>query len=66
VVNAIREIVIVKFQSAKPIESPAYDLGLTENEVRPAELRRQLSDLQMLERSGMTVSVLQNLRENVG
>jgi hypothetical protein len=31
-----------------------------------AELRRQLSDLQMLERSGMTVSVLQKLRENAG
>jgi predicted pyridoxine 5'-phosphate oxidase superfamily flavin-nucleotide-binding protein len=34
VVNPIREIVIVKVQSAGPIDSPAYDLGLTEEEVR--------------------------------
>jgi predicted pyridoxine 5'-phosphate oxidase superfamily flavin-nucleotide-binding protein len=34
VVNAIREIVLVKVQSAKPIDSPAYDLGLNEDEVR--------------------------------
>jgi predicted pyridoxine 5'-phosphate oxidase superfamily flavin-nucleotide-binding protein len=34
VANAIREIVIVKVQSARPIDSPAYDLGLTEDEVR--------------------------------
>ena len=34
VANAIREIVIVHVQSAGPIDSPAYDLGLTEDEVR--------------------------------
>ena len=32
--NAIREIVVVRVQTALPIDSPAYDLGLTENEVR--------------------------------
>jgi len=32
--NPIREIVLVKVQTAKPIDSPAYDLGLTEDEVR--------------------------------
>ena len=34
VTSAIREVVIVRVQSAKPIDSPAYDLGLTEDEVR--------------------------------
>jgi predicted pyridoxine 5'-phosphate oxidase superfamily flavin-nucleotide-binding protein len=34
VANPIREIVIVQIQSARPIDSPAYDLGLTEDEVR--------------------------------
>jgi predicted pyridoxine 5'-phosphate oxidase superfamily flavin-nucleotide-binding protein len=33
-VSAIREIVMVRVQSAQPIDSPAYDLGLTEDEVR--------------------------------
>ena len=33
-VSAIREVVIVCVQSAQPIDSPAYDLGLTEDEVR--------------------------------
>lgn len=32
--NAIREIVLIKVHSAKPLDSPAYDLGLTEDEVR--------------------------------
>jgi len=32
--SAIREIVMVRVQSAQPIDSPAYDLGLTEDEVR--------------------------------
>ena len=31
---AIREIVIIQIQTAQPIDSPAYDLGLTEEEVR--------------------------------
>ena len=34
VASAIREVVIVRVQSAKRIDSPAYDLGLTEDEVR--------------------------------
>ena len=33
-VNAIREVVLVRVRSAKPINSPAYDLGLTEDQVR--------------------------------
>ena len=34
VASAIREVVMVRVQSAQPIDSPAYDLGLTEDEVR--------------------------------
>src|SRR5215471_18238829 len=34
VASTIREIVMVRVQSAQPIDSPAYDLGLTEDEVR--------------------------------
>ena len=33
-VSAIREIVLVRVESATPMDSPAYDLGLTEDEVR--------------------------------
>jgi uncharacterized protein len=33
-VNAIREVVMVRVQEAQPIDSPAYDAGLTEDEVR--------------------------------
>ena len=33
-VSAIREVVMVRVQNAQPIDSPAYDLGLTEDEVR--------------------------------
>jgi predicted pyridoxine 5'-phosphate oxidase superfamily flavin-nucleotide-binding protein len=32
--SAIREVVLVRVQSAGPIDSPAYDLGLSEAEVR--------------------------------
>ena len=32
--SVIREIVMVRVESAQPIDSPAYDLGLTEDEVR--------------------------------
>ena len=32
--NAIREIVMIRVQTAQPIDSPAYDLGLTEDQVR--------------------------------
>jgi predicted pyridoxine 5'-phosphate oxidase superfamily flavin-nucleotide-binding protein len=33
-VSVVREVVIVKVEIAQPIDSPAYDLGLTEDEVR--------------------------------
>jgi len=33
-VSAIHEVVMVRVQSARPIESPSYDLGLSEDEVR--------------------------------
>jgi len=33
-VTAIHEVAIVRVQSAQAIDSPAYDLGLTEDEVR--------------------------------
>lgn len=33
-VSAIREVVLVRVHSAQPIDSPAYDFGLTEDEVR--------------------------------
>jgi hypothetical protein len=33
-VRAIREIVLIRVQSAQPIDSPAYDLGATEDEIR--------------------------------
>lgn len=33
-ISAIREIVMVRVQRALPIDSPAYDLGVTEDEVR--------------------------------
>ena len=34
VANAVREVVMVRVQKAQAIDSPAYDLGLTEAEVR--------------------------------
>ena len=34
VASVIREIVMVRVQRAQPIDSPAYDLGLTEAQVR--------------------------------
>ena len=34
VASVIREVVLVRVRSAKPIDSPAYDLGATEDEVR--------------------------------
>ena len=33
-VSAIREVVMVRVHTAQPVDSPAYDLGLTEDEVR--------------------------------
>jgi predicted pyridoxine 5'-phosphate oxidase superfamily flavin-nucleotide-binding protein len=32
--HVIREIVMIRVQTAQPIDSPAYDLGLTEEEIR--------------------------------
>jgi len=32
--SAIREIVMIRVQTAQPIDSPAYDLGFTEDQVR--------------------------------
>jgi uncharacterized protein len=32
--SPIREIVLIRVQTAHPIDSPAYDLGLTEREIR--------------------------------
>jgi uncharacterized protein len=34
VASVIREVVMVRVQRAQPIDSPAYDLGLTEAQVR--------------------------------
>lgn len=50
-VSAIREVVMVRVQSAQPIDSPAYDLGLTEHEVR-ARWERYFQSL----RAGKTIS----------
>jgi predicted pyridoxine 5'-phosphate oxidase superfamily flavin-nucleotide-binding protein len=50
-VSAIREVVIVRVHSAQPIDSPAYDLGLTEDEVR-ARWERYFQSL----RAGKTLS----------
>src|SRR5262245_9072157 len=33
-VQMIREVVLIRVESAHPIDSPAYDLGLTEDDVR--------------------------------
>ena len=48
---AIREIVMIQVQIAQPIDSPAYDLGLTEQEVR----NRMERHFQLL-RAGTTTS----------
>ena len=32
--SVIREVVMIRVQTAQPIDSPAYDLGFTEDEVR--------------------------------
>jgi len=34
VVSMIREIVLIRVHSAQPVDSPAYDLGMTEDQVR--------------------------------
>ena len=48
---AIREIVLIQVQAAHPIDSPAYDLGLTEGEVRD-RMERHFQSL----RAGRTTS----------
>lgn len=48
---AIREIVMIQVQAAQPIDSPAYDLGLTEEEVRD-RMERHFQSL----RAGRTTS----------
>ena len=48
---AIREIVMIQVQTAQPIDSPAYDLGLTEEEVRD-RMERHFQSL----RAGRTTS----------
>jgi predicted pyridoxine 5'-phosphate oxidase superfamily flavin-nucleotide-binding protein len=44
--HAIREIVVIEVRSAHPIDSPAYDLGLTEEEVRD-RMERHFRSLRM-------------------
>ena len=48
---AIREIVLIQVQTAQPIDSPAYDLGLAEEEVRD-RMERHFQSL----RAGRTTS----------
>jgi hypothetical protein len=48
---AIREIVMIQVQTAQPIDSPAYDLGLSEEEVRD-RMERHFQSL----RAGRTTS----------
>jgi predicted pyridoxine 5'-phosphate oxidase superfamily flavin-nucleotide-binding protein len=48
---AIREIVMIQVHTAQPIDSPAYDLGLTEEEVRD-RMERHFQSL----RAGRTTS----------
>ena len=49
--HAIREIVMIQVRTAQPIDSPAYDLGLTEEEVRD-RMERYFQSL----RTGSTTS----------
>jgi len=42
--NVIRELVLIRVQAAQPIDSPAYDLGMTEDEVR-ARWERHFQEL---------------------
>ncbi|HET9359798.1 MAG TPA: pyridoxamine 5'-phosphate oxidase family protein [Vicinamibacterales bacterium] len=48
---SIREIVMIQVRTAQPIDSPAYDLGLTEEEVRD-RMERHFQSL----RAGRTTS----------
>jgi predicted pyridoxine 5'-phosphate oxidase superfamily flavin-nucleotide-binding protein len=49
-VSAIREVVIVRVERAQPIDSPAYDLGLSEEEVR-ARWERHFRSIHRVTRS---------------
>ena len=49
--SAIREIVMIKVQTAQPIDSPAYDLGFSEQDVRE-RMERHFQSL----RAGTTTS----------
>jgi uncharacterized protein len=49
-VRLIREVVLIRVHSAQPIDSPAYDLGLTEDEVR-ARWERHFDALRAAKRS---------------
>ena len=51
---AIREIVMIQVQTAQPIDSPAYDLGLTEEEVRD-RMERHFQSLRAGKTTGQTV-----------
>jgi uncharacterized protein len=51
---AIREIVMIQVQTAQPIDSPAYDLGLTEEEVRD-RMERYFQLLRAGRTTGQTV-----------
>jgi uncharacterized protein len=50
-VAAIREVVLIRVQSAQPVDSPAYDLGVSEEEMR-ARWERHFESL----RAGKTPS----------
>ena len=52
-VSAFREVVMVRVQSAQPIDSPAYDLGLTEDEVR-ARWERHFQSLRVAKTTAPT------------
>jgi hypothetical protein len=51
---AVREIVMIRVQTAQPIDSPAYDLGLTEEEVRD-RMERHFQSLRVGRATSQTV-----------
>jgi predicted pyridoxine 5'-phosphate oxidase superfamily flavin-nucleotide-binding protein len=53
-IDMIREIVIVRVHSAQPVDSPAYDLGASEDEVR-ARWERHYQSLRTRRRMSPTV-----------
>ena len=50
IVRLIREVVLIRIQSAQPLDSPAYDLGMTEDDVR-ARWERHFDTLRAARRS---------------